>query len=849
MPAEQTGLVRENYLWKVLLRRGITKDARFTHVADAQHDRQLFQLVWGPTLSAISYVFDKTATPDATGLRSGAIITAHYSLHADFDGLILTLCKFSGLLTSTAGGSTAIGADASSATSAYTTAAHNPNADIATAVAFAQNPRAQLALHTVFGILHEHGDCARDGWRPALDVCVQLFRAKLLPRQLTEVDDYCEPSGRVQLAAEKPPPKPADAGIFSSLYSYLASDGLGRQPTYEEQEHIRAAKRVVRDCHIDRLISDSRFVQFEALQELLAACGAALRAPTAHKSLGQAYAEEAIVFQMELMVKVLVQNRDRVLPVWQPCRDQMYALLAGAASCGYAYLLGRATVALLKLGIYLMRNEELCSTVLQSLRMLLALKPAVIHATSKQISIGIYELLKTSAQNIHTEADWEIVFTLLECVGAGAIPPEADEGIGPPALQKGAKSEGAVSSEDETLATGRGYTSDSEVAKAALQQQQQQQRQQPPENWILVNKDAASASDSSTGSSSADCNATTTQVSCPSSPTATVARVSLTYPCRLLRHSPFALVKCWESLAFIVRNVAHITPYNFESCVRCIRTFVEAALNVGGTSKYAPTAGAALSSNGRRPTTRREHQPNSGQYNHGADAPEQSDESLGNAASDGDNDTESANNDLTQRYELIAEQLLDLMHTLHTRTAQIFRWWAEEGGVQTAQTQQTSLWAHGWCPLLQGIARLVNDRRREVRTHAIEYLQRALLVHDLQALSGPEWQSCFRQVIFPLLYDLLAETAPGVEAGLLDESRIRTATIMWKVFLHHLTPLIALPGFGELWLEILDYMERFMGVGSDMLHEAMREGLKNMLLVVNMHPVSDEGGASKWVGW
>uniref|UniRef100_A0A182STE4 GBF1-like tetratricopeptide repeats domain-containing protein n=1 Tax=Anopheles maculatus TaxID=74869 RepID=A0A182STE4_9DIPT len=58
---------------------------------------------------------------------------------------------------------------------------------------------------------------------------------------------------------------------------------------------------------------------------------------------------------------------------------------------------------------------------------------------------------------------------------------------------------------------------------------------------------------------------------------------------------------------------------------------------------------------------------------------------------------------------------------------------------------------------------------------------------------------------------------------------------MSKVFLHHLTPLIALPNFQELWLEILDYFERFMTAGSDMLYEAVLESLKNMLLV--MHSV------------
>jgi golgi-specific brefeldin A-resistance guanine nucleotide exchange factor 1 len=118
-------------------------------------------------------------------------------------------------------------------------------------------------------------------------------------------------------------------------------------------------------------------------------------------------------------------------------------------------------------------------------------------------------------------------------------------------------------------------------------------------------------------------------------------------------------------------------------------------------------------------------------------------------------------------------------------------------------------------------------------------LQRALLVHDLQTLTGPEWFGCFRQVLFPLLNDLLVESVTStIDPNLMEESRMRTATIMSKVFLHHLTPLIGLDSFSELWLEILEYMERCMKVGPDMLYEAVLESLKNMLLV--MHSVSKE---------
>lgn len=42
-----------------------------------------------------------------------------------------------------------------------------------------------------------------------------------------------------------------------------------------------------------------------------------------------------------------------------------------------------------------------------------------------------------------------------------------------------------------------------------------------------------------------------------------------------------ALLKSSETLAFLVRDAAHVTPLNFESCVHCIRAFVEASVNGG----------------------------------------------------------------------------------------------------------------------------------------------------------------------------------------------------------------------------------------------------------------------------
>ena len=49
----------------------------------------------------------------------------------------------------------------------------------------------------------------------------------------------------------------------------------------------------------------------------------------------------------------------------------------------------------------------------------------------------------------------------------------------------------------------------------------------------------------------------------------------------LVRGDRRSLMKAAETLAFLVRDAAHVTPHNFKSCVHAIRVFVEASVNGG----------------------------------------------------------------------------------------------------------------------------------------------------------------------------------------------------------------------------------------------------------------------------
>ena len=67
--------------------------------------------------------------------------------------------------------------------------------------------------------------------------------------------------------------------------------------------------------------------------------------------------------------------------------------------------------------------------VLASLRILLLMKPRVIHALSSEIAFGLHDLLRTNAANIHKSDDWFTLFSLLEVVGAAAHPPPVLQAI------------------------------------------------------------------------------------------------------------------------------------------------------------------------------------------------------------------------------------------------------------------------------------------------------------------------------------------------------------------------------------------------------------------------------------
>ncbi|ETE61762.1 Golgi-specific brefeldin A-resistance guanine nucleotide exchange factor 1, partial [Ophiophagus hannah] len=585
----------------------------------------------------------------------------------------------------------------------------------------------------VWGTLVLHADNRDD---PSMQTCQYQ---PISANPLALVEDFVDPNGKICLQREETPSNRGESTVLIFV-NWLTLSGT------EQSE---------------KLITESKFLQLESLQELM-------KALISVSPDEETYDEEDCAFCLEMLLRIVLENRDRVTFVWQAMRDHLYHLCINAME--YCCLVERAVVGLLRLAIRLLRREEISAQVLLSLRILLMMKPSMLNRASHQIAFGLHELLKTNAANIHSGEDWYTLFTLLECIGSGVKPP--------PALQPtrtendtGAQSDSEISYHPNETSLDRGYTSDSEVYADHSKQGKLHRSVTDVDvvnsGWLVVGKDDID-------------NSTMAGLSrLGNSPL--VNQYSLTVGMDLGPHNTKSLMKCVESLSFIVRDAAHVTPENFELCVKTIRIFVEASLNGGcksqekrGKNHKYDSKSARFKKKAKENSLR--HFKTSNQHQH-------------RSTSEDEDEDES------------------VPASYHTVSLQV--------------SQDVS------------IACLCYDARRQVRMQALTYLQRALLVHDLQALDALEWESCFNKVLFPLLTKLLENISPA-DIGGMEETRMRASTLLSKVFLQHLSPLLSLPTFAALWLTILDFMDKYMHAGSsDLLPEAIPESLKNMLLVMD----------------
>jgi brefeldin A-resistance guanine nucleotide exchange factor 1 len=153
--------------------------------------------------------------------------------------------------------------------------------------------------------------------------------------------------------------------------------------------------------------------------------------------------------------------------------------------------------------------------------------------------------------------------------------------------------------------------------------------------------------------------------------------------------------------------------------------------------------------------------------------------------------------------------------------------------IEQSHLERNEAWAAYWSPIFRALSAQCVNPCREIRHKAMTALQRSLLSDNLASDDHTEWIAIFGEVLFPLIGRLLKPEIFQIDHVGMVDTRIQAAILLCKIFLRYLDHLVNNGQMLEVWLKILDILDRMMNSGSgDALAEAVPESLKNILLVM-----------------
>eukprot|EP00898_Chlorokybus_atmophyticus_P000253 jgi/Chlat1/1228/Chrsp115S01684 len=388
--------------WVDLLKRAKTGGKFIPCGLSTLYDRDMFVIMWGPSVAAISVVFDHTEDEDVLrecldGFISIAKVAAHHRLEDVLDNLVISLCKFTTLL--------------------------NPTAE-KPSVAFGNDTKARMAAVTVFSIANKCGDYIRAGWRNILDCILRLHKLGLLPSRVIEQSDTDAPT----TTGTDTPPHVSNGGTgtpvsassrrssssLSKLIGFWSFDpsSSGRDgPTEAEVEALQRTVRCIEACRIDDIFSESKFLKAESLAQLAKAL---IWASGRSYKAGQASQddEDTAVFCLDLLIAITLHNRDRILLLWPLVSDRLAGIIACAQAPGP--LVEKAVFDLLKVCQRLLPYKAvIADELLRSLQLILKLDAKVADAYAERITAEVLELVRRDVTYIKSPLGWRTVCALL----------------------------------------------------------------------------------------------------------------------------------------------------------------------------------------------------------------------------------------------------------------------------------------------------------------------------------------------------------------------------------------------------------------------------------------------------
>ncbi|KAK7321529.1 hypothetical protein VNO77_32270 [Canavalia gladiata] len=367
-------------------------------------DYDMFSILSGPTIAAISVVFDNAENVEVyqtcmEGFLAVAKISAYYHLENILDDLVVSLCKFITIL--------------------------DPLSVEESILAFGDDMKARMATETVFTIANRYGDYIRTGWRNILDCILKFHKLGLLPaRMASDAAEELEPSTETEdrgkrnansislshLPSVSTPKR--SSGLMSrfSQLLYLGTEEPRSVPTEEQLAAQQCTLQTVQKCHIDSIFTESKFLQAESLLQLAKALTNAGVQPKKGNSSSED--EDTSVFCLELLVAITLNNRDRIELLWQCVYEHISNIVQSIVMP--CTLVDKAVFGLLRICHRLLPyKENITDELLRSLQLVLKLDARVADAYYEQITQEVSHLVKANASHIRSQLGWRTITSLL----------------------------------------------------------------------------------------------------------------------------------------------------------------------------------------------------------------------------------------------------------------------------------------------------------------------------------------------------------------------------------------------------------------------------------------------------
>ncbi|KAJ3227008.1 GDP/GTP exchange factor for ARF [Clydaea vesicula] len=494
MPEEHEGDLGFNYAWRELLKKSSTV-GRMIETKSNILSKDIFMTVWWPVLAAISYSFDNaedslTLQKAIVGFHHCAVIAAHYQQIEVLDSIIISLSKISGLLKESQTHSEK--SNDIFYNEVFGDQERKKKTD-SWVVEFGNNYKGQVASVLMFSLINEYGNFVQTGWQnvslsifssflsepiifQVIECIRNLFLHSLLPSNLLEAECFVKnaikipkiplPDSALQKIKENS--RRDGNGILSTLTQFLSLSSASYQGEYEEPDstanEIEAESvsfECIKACHVEALFLDSRLLEEKSLKLLVVSLINASKEEgnnsskhsasylTPNKNMNKSGSKvsysslpekaddkiedfnSSAIFFYEVLMKVAIQNRDRINVIWGPIKKHICLILSKTTQ-SHVLLIERVVAGCFRLILRMIHNVTLKLNFKDvMLNEIFAIVELFKHLNLEdknyfeincQLMAGINQVVKTDFTVFCTLQRWDLILEFLSrtCSHPGA---------------------------------------------------------------------------------------------------------------------------------------------------------------------------------------------------------------------------------------------------------------------------------------------------------------------------------------------------------------------------------------------------------------------------------------------